>query len=94
MFRNLCLKNKFFFPPTGYAGEGQNYSSDYNMNSTFMGPPVDRALTRRALAAAFNPKGILAQASSPEACFEYEFIRRDFKVKFRCELSYACCSVK
>lgn len=49
------------------------------MNTTALGPPVDRALTRRALAAAFNPKGILAQASSPEACFEYDFIRKDFE---------------
>ncbi|XP_035205801.1 major facilitator superfamily domain-containing protein 6-like [Stegodyphus dumicola] len=65
----------------GYAGEGQNYTSDFNMNKTSFTPTVEAggALTRRALAAAFNPKGILAQAASPEACFEYEFIRRDFK---------------
>ncbi|XP_054707105.1 major facilitator superfamily domain-containing protein 6-like [Uloborus diversus] len=65
----------------GYAGEGQNYTADFNMNQTCASPPLDTnvALTRRALAAAFNPKGILAQAASPEAYFEYEFIRRDFQ---------------
>ncbi|GFY42384.1 MFS_1_like domain-containing protein [Trichonephila inaurata madagascariensis] len=66
----------------GYAGDGsQNYTSDFNMNKTPLAAPVDAggALTRRALAAAFNPKGILAQAASPEAAFEYEFIRRDFE---------------
>ncbi|GBO03358.1 hypothetical protein AVEN_147252-1, partial [Araneus ventricosus] len=49
------------------------------MNKTPLAAPVDGALTRRALAAAFNPKGILAQAASPEAAYEYEFIRRDFE---------------
>ncbi|CAL1284494.1 unnamed protein product [Larinioides sclopetarius] len=64
----------------GYAGDGgQNYTSDFNMNKTPLAAPVDGALTRRALAAAFNPKGILAQAASPEAAYEYEFIRRDFE---------------
>ncbi|GIY19190.1 hypothetical protein CEXT_486401 [Caerostris extrusa] len=65
----------------GYAGDGQNYTSDFNMNKTPLAAPVDAggALTRRALAAAFNPKGILAQAASPEAAYEYEFIRRDFR---------------
>ncbi|GFT76367.1 major facilitator superfamily domain-containing protein 6 [Nephila pilipes] len=64
----------------GYTGDGsQNYTSDFNMNKTPLAAPVDGAITRRALAAAFNPKGILAQAASPEAAFEYEFIRRDFE---------------
>ncbi|GIY39928.1 major facilitator superfamily domain-containing protein 6 [Caerostris darwini] len=65
----------------GYAGDGQNYTSDFNMNKTPLAAPVDAggAFTRRALAAAFNPKGILAQAASPEAAYEYEFIRRDFQ---------------
>ncbi|KAG8179905.1 hypothetical protein JTE90_006268 [Oedothorax gibbosus] len=65
----------------GYAGDVQNYTSDFNMNKTPVRPPVEAggAITRRALAAAFNPKGILAQAASPEAAYEYEFIRRDFE---------------
>lgn len=58
------------------AGNGSNYSADYNMNTMSNG---GYALTRRALAAAFNPKGILASAASPEAAFEYDFIRRDFQ---------------
>ncbi|XP_015904990.1 major facilitator superfamily domain-containing protein 6 [Parasteatoda tepidariorum] len=65
----------------GYSVEGQNYTSDFNMNKTPLVNPVESggALTRRALAAVFNPKGILAQAASPEGCYPYEFIRRDFQ---------------
>lgn len=56
--------------------QGGGTYSDFNMNNTSSNG--NYPLTRRALAAAFNPKGILA-AASPEAIFEYETIRRDFQ---------------
>ncbi|XP_023225634.1 major facilitator superfamily domain-containing protein 6-like [Centruroides sculpturatus] len=63
-------------PGGGENVQGSGTYSDFNMNNTSSNG--NYPLTRRALAAAFNPKGILA-AASPEAVFEYDTIRRDFQ---------------
>ncbi|XP_076310035.1 major facilitator superfamily domain-containing protein 6-like [Tachypleus tridentatus] len=55
-----------------YSGGGTTNYSDINMNNT-------GGFSRSALAAAFNPKGILATSLSPEKSLDYNHIKRDFQ---------------
>ncbi|XP_022242313.1 major facilitator superfamily domain-containing protein 6-like isoform X2 [Limulus polyphemus] len=59
-----------------YGGGGTTNYSDINMNNTAFNKP---AFGRSALAAAFNPKGILAASLSPDSSFDYNYIKRDFQ---------------
>ncbi|XP_064471593.1 major facilitator superfamily domain-containing protein 6-like [Ornithodoros turicata] len=61
-------------------GYGSTYSDVTHQAAMSPEAPTRNArLGRSSLAAAFNPKGIMAQSVSPEAAYSYDYIKRDFE---------------